>query len=576
MKIARILALSLLVAALAACESGDIVLQPTVNGTGGGGGGGGGGTTNPCASYTTPSGQFFQGSVDANGHCFYNALFVSDTRPITVSDITFPALPNGKFHVFEDSLFIGEDVDASAAAAGKRIPQEGEGTRVTIPAGSTMVFTQADSYVRIARGSQIFAEGTAAAPITFTADEDVIVPTANENSRGLWGGVQINGNGLTNKCHDGTVTGSSGTVVPLPASDFLPTANNVHRCHVTAEGRPATYGGGNNSENSGVLTYVVIKYAGYEVVDGNELNALTLNAVGNGTTISHVETYTSLDDGFEMFGGAVNMDHIVAVNAGDDSIDYSEGYNGDIQYAVVLHTSGANRCIEADNTGGGRGDGITPTTKLRISNLTCITSSIDQNQGTNPSGKGDSEGPLFREGAFFELYNSLITSNHLSMASNECFELEDTEGPQTVDGAQNGTSKANGNLFMCSEAIKRGIINAANLGAVPSEDFDVNNWLAGGGINAQTPANSNTNNVVVTGANIPGAVVDGGVGTRGYLTAATLVDVNTNVVFDQATQLFAAAGLGGIFETPTYLGGANASDNWPAGWTVGLTGTLTP
>lgn len=577
MKTIHILTLSSLVALLAACESGDIVLSPTNVGSGSGGGGGGGsGTTNPCATYTTPSAQTFQGTVDANGNCFYNSLFVSDTRPITVTDITFPALPAGKAHVFEDSLFIGDDVDASAAAAGKRIPQEAEGTRVTIAPGSTLVFTQPDSYVRIARGSQIFAEGTSSAPITFTADEDFILHAVTESSRGLWGGVQINGNGLTNKCHDGTLTGNSGGVVPLPASDFLPTANNVHRCHVTAEGRPATYGGGNNSENSGVLTYVVIKYAGYEVVDGNELNALTLNAVGNGTTISYVETYTSLDDGIEIFGGAVNMDHIVMVNAGDDSIDYSEGYSGDIQYAIVLHSSGANRCIEADNTGQNRGDGITPTTKLRISNMTCITSNVDQGFGTNPSGKGDSEGPLFREGAFFEIYNSLITSNHLSMTSNECFELEDTEGPQTLDAAQAGVSRANGNLIMCSEAVKPGVINAANAG------FDVNNWLAGGGINAATPANSNTNNVVVTGANIPGVVVVGGVGTRGYQTAASLVNASSAVVFNQATQLFQVGpvnglgGIGGIFEQPNHLGAASASNNWPAGWTVGLTGTLTP
>ena len=568
MKTLRILALSSIAVALAACESGDIVLSPTNVGTGTGGGG----TptpANPCASYTTDSGQNFQGTIDANGNCLYDTLFVSDTRPITVSDVTFPLLPNGAFHVFQDSLFIGDDVDANAAAAGVRIPQEGEGTRLTIAAGSTLVFTQPDSYVRIARGSQIFAEGTADAPITFTADEDAILDIATEGNRGLWGGVQINGNGLTNKCHDGTATGNAGSAAVV--SDFLATANNVHRCHVTAEGRPATYGGGNNAENSGVLTYVVIKHAGYEVVDGSELNALTLNAVGSGTTISHVQAYTSLDDGFEMFGGAVNLDHIVGVNVGDDTIDYSEGYVGDIQYAVVVHTSGANRCIEADNTGGGRPDGITPATLLRISNMTCITSSIDTNQGTNPSGKGDSEGPIFREGAFFEMYNSLITSNHLSMSSNECFELEDTEGPQTLDGAQDGTSKASSNLFMCSEAIKAGIIDAANAG------FDVNNWLAGGGINAATPVNSNVNNVVVTGANIPGVVVDGGVGTRGYLTAASLQDVSTAVVFDQTTQLYdVEANLGSIFETPTYLGGANAGDDWLAGWTVGLTGALTP
>ena len=237
----------------------------------------------------------------------------------------------------------------------------------------------------------------------------------------------------------------------------------------------------------------------------------------------------------------------------------------------MLHTSGSNRCIEGDNTGGNRGDGITPTTKLRISNLTCITSSIDENGGTNPTGKGDSEGPLFREGAYFEIYNSLITSNDPMMASNECFELDDSEGPQTIDAAQDGTSIAISNLIMCSEATKATGVDPLNAG------FDLNDWLAGGGVNAQTPPNSNADNVVVTGANIPGAVIDGGVGTRGYLTAASLEDINMAVVFDQATQLYdVEANVGGIFETPTYLGGANAGDDWLAGWAVGFSGLLTP
>jgi hypothetical protein len=571
MKTQQILSLSAMALLAAACESGDINLRPTTVDNSTGGGGGGGVTTNICASYSD-GGQTIQGVIDTNGDCFYDSLFVSDTRPILVSAITFPALPNGARHVFEDSLFIGEDVDSNAAATGKRIPQEGEGTRATIAAGSTLVFSQPDTYIRIARGSQIFAEGTAAAPIIFTADEDAILGTATESDRGLWGGMQINGNGRTNKCHDGTVTGNAGVA---GSSDFDATANNVHSCHITSEGRPATYGGNNNAENSGVLTYVVIKHAGFEVVDGDELNGLTLNAVGSGTTISHVQTYTTQDDGFEMFGGAVNLDHIVAVNVGDDSIDYSEGYQGDIQYAVVVATSGGNRCIEGDNTGGNRGDGITPTTLLRISNMTCISSNIDQGAGTNPSSKGDSEGPLFREGTYFEMYNSLVSSNDPMMASNECFELEDTEGPETVDAAQAGTSVASSNLIMCSEAVKSGIINAAN-GA-----FDLNNWLAGGGVNADTPANGNTNNVVVTGADIPGAVVDGGVGTRGYLTAASLEDINLTVVFDQSDvmapgQLFDVAALGSIFETPAYLGGANAGDDWLAGWTVGLSDPLVP
>ena len=275
-----------------------------------------------------------------------------------------------------------------------------------------------------------------------------------------------------------------------------------------------------------------------------------------------------------MFGGAVNMDHIVAVNVGDDSIDYSEGYNGDIQYAVVVHTSGGNRCIEGDNTGGGRGDGITPTTKLRISNLTCVTSNIDENAGTNPSAKGDSEGPLYREGAFFEMYNSLITSNATSLASNECLELDDSEGPQTIDAAQDGTSVASSNVIACGEPLKAGT-DAANSG------FDLAVWLNGGDGSAQTPNNGNTNNVVYTAGELPAdaggpLLVDAGANGRDHLTADSIEDGAGNVKFDQSTQLFDASTLGSIFETPTYLGGANSGDNWLDGWVVGLDRALNP
>jgi hypothetical protein len=204
--------------------------------------------------------------------------------------------------------------------------------------------------------------------------------------------------------------------------------------------------------------------------------------------------------------------------------------------------------------------------------MTCITSNADTNQGVNPSSKGDSEGPLFREGAYFEMYNSLVTSNNATMGSNECVEIEDTEGPETIDAAQAGTSIAIGNVIACSEAVKTGIVNAANAG------FNFATWLAGGDGSAQIPLNSNANNVVES-ANLPANLIDGGVGTRGYLTAASLTNSLTNVIFDQSGtaapgQLFDVATLGSIFETPTYVGAANAGDDWLAGWTVGLTGPL--
>src|SRR5690606_9789796 len=298
--------------------------------------GAGAAPVNPCAKYLR-AGVEFQGTF-ANNNCTYSPTFVSDTRPMAV-DLFIPELANGGLHIFEDSLFIGQDVDANSASTGVRIPQNGEGPTLTIAAGAKIAFSAPQDYVMVARGSRVFAEGTAEKPIVFSSVVDLRDNAATEADRGLWGGVQINGNGITNKCTDAQreVAGT-----------------NPHNCHVVAEGRPAHYGGNNNTENSGVLRYVQIKHAGYQVVEGDELNGLTLNAVGSGTTIEYVQTYTTLDDGFEMFGGAVDLKYVVAVNVGDDSLDFSEGWQGDIQFALVVHTSGANYCVEADNTGSGR------------------------------------------------------------------------------------------------------------------------------------------------------------------------------------------------------------------------------
>ncbi|WP_269619875.1 hypothetical protein [Zhongshania sp. BJYM1] len=548
---------------LAACGGGDINLSPTTvdNSQDNSTNTGGSTSNNPCASYVK-NGNTFQGQF-SSGDCFYPAAFVSSNNPITADQVTFSAIAG--VHEFADSLFIGEDVDGQAAATGTPILQEGQGTKLNIEAGVTMVFKQPTSYVRITRGSQIFAEGTATAPIIFTADED-IDGVATEDDRGLWGGLQINGNGMTNKCHDGTATGSgTGSV-----SDFAPTANNPHNCNQEAEGQPATYGGNNNAESSGVMKYVVVKHAGFEVVDGNELNAFTFNGVGSGTTLSHLQAYTSQDDGFEFFGGAVNADHLVAVNVGDDSIDYSEGYNGMIQYAVVVHTSGSNRCVEGDNTGENRADDITPTTNMIISNMTCVTSGVKQNAGINATSKGDSEGPLFREGVYFQMYNSIVTSNAVGMASQECLELDDSEGPQTIAAAKSGVSKASSNLIACSEPLK---VSGATKG-----NFDLAVWLKGGTDgSADTPKNDNINNEVLAAGEIPAqSLIVGGVGTRGYKTAAALTKADGTVAFDQATQLTDVSAINPFFDAPTYLGGANAGDDWLAGWTVGLSAPLNP
>lgn len=560
MKFKTLFVMNALALALMACDSGDIKLQPThidnsvgdtINNPGGSSGGV---ETNPCATYTV-SGQTFRGAYTAP-NCAYPASFVSNSNPVN-TDLFIPELTNNGLHIFEDSLFIGEDVDANAAAAGVRVPQNGEGPTLNVAAGARIAFSNSSDYVRIARGSRIVAEGTAAKPIIFSSVIDLRDNAADEGDRGLWGGVQINGNGLTNKCTD---------------AQRMPSGGNPHNCHVTAEGRPATYGGNNNAENSGTLRYVVIKHAGFEVVEGSELNGLTLNAVGSGTTIEYAQTYTTQDDGFEMFGGAVDLKHVVGVNVGDDTFDFSEGWVGDIQFALAIHSDGANNCIEADNTGENRADNIQPFTKGRISNLTCVTSGVDRDMGSFPSSKGDSEGVLFREGTFFELYNSIITSNAAGMASNECLEIIDSEGPETIAAATAGWSTAASNFVACTEALKQGV-NPSN------SAFSFATWLA---------TAPNTNNVIVDTAvagSLPVTVLEGlAINPRAYITAAAFTDGNdmdiTVPVFDvtalQDSFVAAAApalgdeGDSSFFEAVDFIGAVSADNDWTAGWTVGL------
>lgn len=550
MKIKTLIGLNSIAAVLAACGGGDIELNPSntvtdSNNTIIEGGGTNPGTTNPCATYSINE-QSFQGFPEA-GNCTYTDNFVSDSRPLTV-DLVIPELPNGGLHIFSDSLFVGKDVTGIDAQSGVAVPQEGEGPTLTIEAGARIAFSKSEDYLRIARGSQIHAEGTKDKPIIISAVTDLRDGAADEGDRGLWGGVQINGNGLTNKCPDAT------------------------NCHATAEGRPATYGGNNNSESSGVMRYVVIKHAGYEVVDGSELNGLTLNAVGSGTTIEYVQVYTTQDDGFEMFGGAVDLKYVVGVNVGDDTFDFSEGWTGNIQFALSVANSGSNNCVEADNTGEDRADDITPLTKGRLSNLTCVTSGVDANGGLFPSSKGDSEGMVYREGAIFELYNSIVTSNDPVMSSNECLEIIDSEGPQTINYAKAGYSIAKSNFIACTEATKQGV-DAANA------DFVFSDWLNNG---------TNTDNVIVdesvTGA-LPVTILEGlATNPRAYITAAAFADGNATPIaipaFDvtqlndsfvaDAVPALGAAGSSSFFEAVDFIGAVSAANDWTAGWTVGL------
>lgn len=200
-----------------------------------------------------------------------------------------------------------------------------EGGELTIPAGTTIKARQGFSnYILVAQGGKIFANGTADAPIIFTADED------NAQS-GHWGGVIINGRAPIS----GDKADRSNTA--------LAEINNRY-----------PYGGSNAADNSGVLNYVQINYAGARSTQDIEHNGLTLNGVGNGTRIENIYILESADDGIEFFGGTVNVTNLLVVNSDDDMFDFTQGYSGTLAncYGIwesdYTSTEADPRGIEAD------------------------------------------------------------------------------------------------------------------------------------------------------------------------------------------------------------------------------------
>lgn len=129
-----------------------------------------------------------------------------------------------------------------------------------------------------------------------------------------------------------------------------------------------TYGGNNPSDNSGVITYLILGNTGARSSADVEHNGLTLNGVGNGTKIENLYIYDGADDGIEFFGGSVNVKNLLVVNSDDDMFDFTQGYNGTLENAygiweVGYVSSESDRGIEADGNLDGK---FTPSQSIQF------------------------------------------------------------------------------------------------------------------------------------------------------------------------------------------------------------------
>ena len=188
----------------------------------------------------------------------------------------------------------------------------------------------------VTRNGRIIADGTAAAPITFTCT----VPAGTLRFQQCWGGVFIAGNAVVNE--------SSG-LGPAPAIPGRnPGGGGDQR---EGEGGAVNFGGLNDADSSGVLRYAVFQYGGKQVSTNNELNNLTIGACGSGTVLDYIQVHGGSDDGLEIFGGRCDVKHLYATANDDDQFDFSFGYDGRAQFQIIqMDPNGGDKGHEVDNT----------------------------------------------------------------------------------------------------------------------------------------------------------------------------------------------------------------------------------
>lgn len=442
-----------------------------------------------------------RGVVGTKRVCELPSRFTSNTTLTSV---------NGVAYQIAGPVNVGTDCGGDTAA-----PLAGcQSVELTIQPGALIVGEGTTSYLVVNRGSRLLAQGNATTPIIFTARANLVTGAGavTDSSQGLWGGVILLGRAPISDCNTAVAGGSAG-------------------CQQIIEGTTnALYGGASPNDNSGVLQYVQIRYSGVAIAPGNELQGLTLGGVGQLTTVDHIQVHNSSDDGIEIFGGRVNLKHLVITGADDDGLDTDLGYRGTVQFVIGVHRDNSNgdSMIESDSNGN---EDALPRQYTRVSNATFVQRSTVQGGNTM----------LIRGGADYALLNSVV------VGTNNCLDIDGTGG-STTRAADAALQDLGAPVFrsVVMGGCTNPFTNDGNLQAETATAF------ATGTNNNNSTFTSSLISVFINGANETGVAA----------TDPTAFNADT---FAGAGQPNAAAP--NRLSAVTYVGAVqNAGDTWYQGW----------
>ena len=239
-----------------------------------------------------------------------------------------------------------------------------------------IVFAAGNDFLNVNRGNQLSANGTASQPIIFTSRNNIEGSTGDDTS-GQWGGVILSGR--------------------APVTDCFLGSEAANTCQRRVEGatNQILYGGNDPDDTSGSLSFVQIRFSGFALSNGDELQSLTTGGIGGNTNFANIMTYNSSDDGAEFFGGVVNGRRFIMVGAEDDSLDTDTGVKAQFdQLLVVQRPTASDTVIEQDSDGN---EESAPRTNTRINNATFVVNSATGDRAIRIRGSSD-----------FALYNSLV------------------------------------------------------------------------------------------------------------------------------------------------------------------------
>ena len=309
----------------------------------------------------------------------------------------------------------------------------------------------------------------------------------------------------------------------------------------------------------------------------NELNGLSLGAIGRGTDIDHVDILNNVDDGIEIWGGTVNIKYLNVWNIGDDSVDVDQGWRGKMQFGLLVQGFSVNGI-----QGGGVGDNVFEMDGAEDSDAQPVTTCAFYNFTAvgQPGPSSGDQGVALRDNCRVQFRNCIWMDLGENLVKND---NTDTDGAQGY--GYNGTLSwmATWNTFATNYSTvnagtwTNGAFNdpavmytaqqaGGNLAEIKDSVFYNNLFSGAYSVATTVGVFSNRNNTTATLMPIQG-IQRGPLVIRTALNIQPVTNINPCAANDALTSVATAPNDG--FYTPVqYRGGFSASNNWLKGWTA--------